>query len=173
MRVFAGWCDARGVAPLPATPETVAIFLADQASAGIRPSTLTRRVAAIRYAHTLAGHEPPTNSELVKAAMKGIRRREGAAPDRKAPATAERIAAMVQGIPTTPSGLRDRALILLGFAGAFRRSELVALQVEDLTATPDGYRIQIRSSKTDQEGHGHEIAVYRGDSRPWRCSRRG
>jgi Site-specific recombinase XerD len=162
-RIFAAWCEARGAAALPAAPEAVAAFLAAQAEAGAKPSTLSRRAAAIRYAHALAGHEPPTAAEAVKATMRGIRRTHGTAPVQKAPATAARIAEMVAAIPTdTLRGLRDRALLLLGFAGAFRRSELVALRVEDLAETPEGLRVTIRRSKTDQEGTGQEIAIPRG-----------
>ena len=92
----------------------------------------------------------------------GIRRTKGAKPAQKAPATAERIAAMLEGIPDTLRGRRDRALLTFGFAGAFRRSELVALEVSDLAFEPDGLRVQIRHSKTDQEGQGHEVAVPHG-----------
>jgi len=71
---FCAWCAHRGVAALPATAETVAAFLAAEAGRGVKPSTIGRRVAAILYAHKLTGHEPPTNSEAVKATMRGIRR---------------------------------------------------------------------------------------------------
>jgi hypothetical protein len=86
---FQAFCLSRGVASLPATPETVAAYLASEAESGLKPSTISRRCAAIRYAHKLAGHEPPTNSEAVKATLRGIRRSMGAAPVRKAPAVAE------------------------------------------------------------------------------------
>ena len=148
--------------PLPATPATVAAFLASEAHAGRRVSTITRRCAAIRYAHRLAGFDPPTNAEAVKATMRGIRRTIGTSPDRKAPATHDVIADMVRLCPATMIGTRDRALLTLGFAGAFRRSELVALTVADLTEHPDGYRVMIRQSKGDQEGAGQEIAIPRG-----------
>jgi site-specific recombinase XerD len=113
-------------------PTTVAAFLAAEANRGVKPSTIGRRLAAIRYAHKLAGHEPPTNSEAVKATLRGIRRTAGSAPVRKAPATADKVLAMVDKSSTDLKGLRDRALLLLGFAGAFRRSELVALDIADL-----------------------------------------
>lgn len=161
-KVFAAWCEERGINPMPAAPEVVATFLSSQATAGVKTSTLSRRVAAIRYAHSLAGHEPPTSAEVVKATMKGIRRKAGTAPVQKAPATAGRVALMVEHCPDTLQGKRDRALILLGFAGAFRRSELAALTVEDLTETNDGFRVRIRKSKTDQESKGQEVAIYRG-----------
>jgi len=99
---------------------------------------------------------------MVKSVMRGIRRAIGAAPKQKAPATADLIRAMLDACPDTLQGKRDRALLALGFAGAFRRSELVALKVADLAEVPDGLRVTIRRSKTDQEGLGQEIAIPRG-----------
>ncbi|MGI4793468.1 MAG: tyrosine-type recombinase/integrase [Janthinobacterium lividum] len=159
---FTAWCAGRALAPIPAAPETVAAFIADQANAGFRSSTLGRRVAAIAYAHGLAGLEPPTNSKAVRVVLGGARRKIGTRPAQKAPATAERIAAMLAQLPDTLTGKRDRALLALGFAGAFRRSELVALELDDLAFEAEGVRIYIRHSKTDQEGRGQEIAVPRG-----------
>src|SRR5215467_12500960 len=155
---FQAWCTTRGVDALPAIPETVAAYLASEAEAGRKPSTIGRRCAAIRYAHKLAGHEPPTNSEAVKATLRGIRRSIGVAPVRKAPAVAEIMLDMAHAAPTGIKGLRDRALLLLGFGGAFRRSELVALDIADVEETEDGFRVTIRHSKTDQEGIGTTIA---------------
>jgi len=163
-RIFADWCHARGVEPMPAAPEIVSTFLASQATSGIKASTLARRTAAIRYAHALKGVEPPTNSEAVKATMRGIRRTLGTKAEQKAAATSERVALMASLAPATLGGLRDKAVLLLGFSGAFRRSELVALEVSDLLETAEGYRVAIRRSKTDQEGAGHEVAILRGSS---------
>ena len=94
--------------------------------------------------------------------MKGIRRTIGTAKEQKAPATADLIMKMLAHIPDTLGGKRDWALIALGFAGAFRRSELVALTMADLVEAPDGYRVLIRHSKTDQDGQGQEVAIPRG-----------
>jgi len=162
-QIFIAWCSARGLEPLPATPETVARFLSSEATAGVKASTLGRRAAAIGYAHKLAGYrDPPSGAEAVKAVLRGIRRRFGTAPTRKSPATADLIGEMLKHCPDTLAGKRDRALLALGFAGAFRRSELVALEVADLAEVPDGLRVTIRKSKTDQEGAGQEIAIPRG-----------
>jgi site-specific recombinase XerD len=161
-RIFEAWCRGHGVSALPASPEAVAAFLAHDVETGSRPSTLGRRVAAIRYAHKLAGHPAPTDDERVKATMRGIRRSRGTAPRKKAPATAERIVSMALAAGNDMKGLRDRALLLIGFAGALRRSELVALNVEDLEETELGFRVSIRQSKTDQEGAGQTIAIVRG-----------
>jgi site-specific recombinase XerD len=161
-RLFTAWCTTRGAEPLPATPAIVAAFLATEVHRGTKAATITRRAAAIRYAHRLAGHEPPTSAEAVRATMKGIRRTIGTAKEQKAPATADLIMKMLAHMPDTLGGKRDRALIALGFAGAFRRSELVALTMADLVEAPDGYRVLIRHSKTDQEGQGQEVAIPRG-----------
>jgi site-specific recombinase XerD len=161
-RLFKEWCDGKSAQSLPAAPETVAAFLAAETEAGVRPSTLGRRVAAIRYAHRLASLATPTDAEGVKATLRGIRRSVGAARARKAPALAERVRAMIAASPDTLAGKRNQALILLGFAGAFRRSELVALDVADIEETDAGLRITIRQSKTDQDGEGATIAIARG-----------
>jgi integrase len=150
------------VRALPAAPEAVAFFLAYEAGRQVRPSTIGRRVAAIRYAHKLAGLPLPTDDERVRATVRGIRRSLGAAPSKKMPATAERVIGMAPLAGTRLSAIRDRALLLIGFAGAFRRSELVALNADDIEETADGLRVTIRRSKTDQEGHGDVIAVPRG-----------
>jgi site-specific recombinase XerD len=162
-RLFAAWCDAKGATSLPALPETVAAYLAAEADAGVKPSTLGRRVAAIRYAHKLASLPTPTDAEGVKATLRGIRRTFGGAKVRKAPAVAGKMKAMVATAPGGLAGLRDRSLLLLGFAGAFRRSELVGLDVEDIEQTTEGLRVTIRRSKTDQEGQGRTLAIPRGD----------
>jgi integrase len=95
--------------------------------------------------------------------MRGIRRRVGVAPVQKAPATALAIAAMLEHIPDTLIGRRDRALLLIGFAAAQRRSEIAALQVSDVERVADGLIIHVRKSKTDQEGAGAQIPIPRGD----------
>ena len=95
--------------------------------------------------------------------MRGIRRTFGSAKVRKAPAVAAKMLGMVATAPVDLAGLRDRALLLLGFAGAFRRSELVALDVADIEETEAGLRVTIQHSKTDQEGQGVTIAIARGD----------
>jgi site-specific recombinase XerD len=163
---FRAWCAERRVLALPAEPQTMAAYLAASAEAGLRPSTIGRKLAAIRYAHKLAGFtEPPTNSELVKATLRGIRRTLGTAPDRKAPATADVLGAMLKLCPNTLIGARDRALLALGFAGALRRSELVALQVEDLTEVPDGLRVLIpaQQNRPGRAGAGDRDPSWRAD----------
>jgi site-specific recombinase XerD len=116
---FTAWCAERHLPAIPAVPETVAAFLGSEAARGIKPATIGRRVAAIRYAHKLAGcDDPPTSSEVVKATVQGIRRTMGSAPVRKTPATADKVVAMAALADADTKGLRDRAILLLGFAGA-------------------------------------------------------
>jgi site-specific recombinase XerD len=161
-RDFAAWCASRGATALPAHQGIVAAYLSWLADSGRKASTIGRRAAAIGYYHKMAGHEPPTNQEGVRAVLRGIRRTIGSARQGKAPATADVLKQMLALCPDTLAGKRDRALLALGFAGAFRRSELVALEIADLAETPDGLRIRIRRSKTDQEAQGQEVAIPRG-----------
>ena len=162
-RSFDAWCSLRGRPSLPASHDIVAAFLAHEATNGVRPSTLSRRMAAIQYAHKLSGFASPTDNAGVKATMRGIRRTFGTAKARKAPAVAAKIKAMVLTTTRDISGIRDRALLLLGFAGALRRSELVALNVADVRETDDGLLVRIIGSKTDQQREGVTIAISRGN----------
>ncbi|MCJ2015917.1 site-specific integrase [Methylobacterium sp. E-065] len=162
MRVFQAWCERFGFRSLPASPEAVAGFLAHEADAGRSASTVGRRLAAIRYGHKLAKVPDSTDDEDVRATMKGIRRRIGTAPNQKAAATVDVLQMLLARTPDTLTGKRDRALLALGFAGAFRRSELVALDVEDLREDPEGLRVMVRRSKVDQEGRGFEKAIPTG-----------
>ncbi|MET0529247.1 MAG: site-specific integrase [Microvirga sp.] len=153
-RVFQEWCGRYGFRSMPASAEAVAGFLVHEAEAGRSASTISRRLAAIRYAHKLSGAADPTDDEGVRATMQGVRRRIGVAPTQKAAATADVLAALLMRTPDTLTGKRDRALLALGFAGAFRRSELVALDVADLRDDPEGLRVMVRKSKVDQEAGG-------------------
>ena len=160
--LFTAWCERQGVCALPATPEVVAAFLVAEAEAGRAVATIGRRCAAIRQAQMLACGADPTAHAVVRSVMKGIRRKVGTAPKQKAAATVDVVAALLMHVPDTLAGKRDGALLALGFAGAFRRSELVALDVEDLQMHPQGLRIRVRRSKTDQEGQGFEKAIPHG-----------
>jgi site-specific recombinase XerD len=162
VRIFAAWCASHGLTPLPSAPETVAAFLAHEADRGAKPATIARRLAAIRYAHLLANHEPPTTSEAVRAVLRGIRRTHGTAPAQKSAATSERIEKMLEHTGSGIIGVRDRALILLGFACALRRAEIVALTVADLADATGGLLVTIRRSKTDQEGQGQTVPLPHG-----------
>jgi len=160
-RAFAAWCAARALESLPAAPETVALYLADQADR-LKPATLERRLAAIAKAHAAAGHPSPRAAGAVGLVRKGIRATHGTAPAKKAAVSVLDLRHMLATLPSGRRGARDRALLLLGFAGGFRRSELVGLDVADLEAAGDGLRVTVRRAKTDQEGRGRTIAIRRG-----------
>ena len=144
---------------IPATPKSVATYLAQFAQSH-RSSTLSRRVVAIGRAHRLAGYPSPTDDPLVRGTMQGIRRIVGSAVLRVAPVQKIELLHMVKGL-TGIRGLRDRALLLIGFASALRREELVSLNVEDVCFVEEGALITLRRSKTDQTGQGREIAIPR------------
>jgi site-specific recombinase XerD len=151
---FTGWAKEHGVTPLPAKAETVAAYVADRAQS-VRPGTLRRCLAAISKAHKLAGHPTPCTVEPVPSTMKGIERVAGVATTGKAPATFNAIEKLVSTFPAdTLEGLRNRALLLVGFAGAFRRSELVAIEVKELAWSDEGVVVTVPRSKTDQRGQG-------------------
>jgi integrase len=151
----------------PRCRATVASYVAERADT-LKPASLGLYVAAISQAHQAAGHASPTKDAAVRATMQGVRRAKGTAPAAKAAAVTQDIRAMVDTLPDGPLGVRDRALILLGFAGAFRRSELVALDREDVTISSDGVTILLRRSKTDQEGQGRKVGIPYG-SNPSTC----
>jgi len=168
-RDFETWCKANGRAALPAVPSTIALYLADSAGRSA-VATLQRRLAAISKSHSAAGLASPCTMQHaeVSETWKGIRRSMGVGQTQKAPAEVEAIRAMVEALTPGLLGVRDRALILLGFAGAFRRSELVALDVDDLVFERGGIAVTIRRSKTDQEGAGRKIGIPFG-SNPSTC----
>jgi len=142
---------------IPATPECVASYLAGHANK-LSFATLSRRVVAIGRAHTIKHRPSPAHSELVKATLQGIRRTKGSAQRHVAPALLHDVQAMVRDLQGM-KGVRDRALLLVGFAGAFRRSELVVIQVEDISFVDEGMVIHLRRGKTDQVGRGRDIAI--------------
>lgn len=164
-RDFHDFCIRNGNHPMPAQPLAVAEYLTVHANAGQKAATLTKKAAAIRFAHKVANYPSPTDTELVASVLRGIRRTIGTAQRQKAPATAEVVSALLAHVTRdTLRGKRDRALILLGFAGAFRRSELVALDIEDVAKTDKGLDVTLRRSKTDQEGAGALVAIPAGRS---------
>lgn len=164
LALYISWCSTSGVLPVPATPEIIVGYVLHMTNAKKAASSIARAVAAISCAHEFARVERnPCRNDLVKRALKGMRRRLGVAQDKKAPVTAERINTMLSRFPATLKGQRDKALLALGFAGAFRRSELVALSVEDIDFQSDGSAlITIRRSKTDQTGAGQTIGIKDG-----------
>ena len=162
-RAFAAWCGQQGLPSLPATPATVAVYLSSLAD-GHKVSTIALALTAISQVHKRAGLPTPRDGMTVRDTMRGIRRKLGTRQEGKAPLLADALRTTVQALPTTPLGVRDRALLLLGFAGAFRRSELASLNVQDLRFQREGLTVALRRSKTDQEGQGRSVAIPYGAS---------
>ena len=155
---FCEFCQSEGAAALPASPLTVAAWVASMAGA-LSAATIRRRLASVSQMHKIAGHVTPTSSEAVKSTFKGVLNVHGSKARKAAPVRAKNLRRLIAEAPVTARDARDLALILLGFFGAFRRSELVALDIEDLTFTEEGVTVCIRRSKTDQEGRGRTIGV--------------
>ena len=167
-RHFTDWCTSVDLDPLPAAPSTVALYLTE-AARSLKVSTLRRRLAAISVVHQGYGHPSPTTDAIVRTRMKGIARdKADETVTRKAPAWGRDVRRMVADLADDPRGTRDRALLTIGFAGGFRRSELVGLDLGDVTETTDGLVVRIRRSKTDQEGTGRTIGIPYG-SHPTSC----
>lgn len=165
-RIFLDWCDARGIESLPSRPVAVATFLSTQADSGIKPGTVRRRLAAIGYFHRQAGFDPPqaqAGAGAIQDVVAGITRENGARPTRKQPADADALRDMLRTITADDlRAVRDRAVLAIGMAAALRRSELVALTVDDVELLPEGLRLLIGRSKTDQTGEGYIVAIPEG-----------
>jgi site-specific recombinase XerD len=164
---FSAWCAAQGLESLPARPETVGLYCAALAETH-KPSTITRRLAAIAKQYRNSELESPASlrHSAVHDVIAGIRREKGTKPDQKRALATEELRRMITAIPEDLLGLRDRALLLIGFAGGFRRSEMAAIALNHVEDTPDGLKILIRRSKTDQEGAGRTIGIpYGSDPR--------
>lgn len=160
-RSFCAWCVEHERAPLPCTPGTVISFITWLAR-DHKVATIAQHMSVIRFAHRLAEEPDPTNNNEVVAVWRGIRRTLGVAPDQVSALEIDQLRQMMRAIDrTTPKGARDAALILLGVAGALRRSELVALDFEDLDFVEQGVIVRVRRSKTDQEGAGEFVGVPR------------
>jgi integrase len=153
LRHFLDWGGA-----IPTADRILAEYLAVHAGT-LSVATLERRVAAISKAHTTQGLRSPTASALVKMTMAGIRRKHGRPQHQVAAAVRDDILAMVADLGDTCIDRRDKALLLIGFAGAFRRSELRAINCTDVEHVPEGIVITIRRSKVDQEERGRRIGI--------------
>jgi site-specific recombinase XerD len=164
---FTAWAEAHGWASLPASPDTVALFVTDLAKT-VKPATIDSRLAGIAAAHRAAGYESPTTSERVRLVRRGVRRTVGVAQRAVRPVVVSDLLKMVECLGDDLAGRRDRALLLIGFAAALRRSELVGLDAKDLTETPEGLVVNISRSKTDQEAAGRKIGIPFG-SNPATC----
>ena len=181
---FSAFCARHELAALPAAPQTLALYLKSLETArsraasayrrqspaeriyigpiGLALPTLRRRLAAIAVRHTTAGLDTPTDHPLVRRMLRRYARTRGTAVRKKEPLTIERLPALLIAMTAAgPATARDRALLLLGYAGAFRRSELVALDVEDLKFSTSGLYVWIVAAKNDPRKKGRELYVPR------------
>lgn len=150
---FAAWGGT-----IPCGPESVAAYLAEHADT-LAVSTLKRRLAAISVGHEARGHPSPTSSKIVKVTMRGIQRTKSTAQRQAKPLLVEDLMRIMAMLGDGPKDVRDKALLLIGFAGGFRRSELVALNIGDIDIVRQGMTLTIRRSKTDQIGQGRTIGI--------------
>lgn len=167
------WCERRRLEPLPAAPGAIAAYLADQVDKGRSISTIARALTSISVAHKLARAGEPTRDPIVRETWKGICRAKGIAPLRQAaPLLPEHLARICSVLPHTAIGVRDRAILLFGFASALRRQEIGRINVGDLADKPEGLRLIVRRSKTDQEGKGRIVGIpFGGDLCPVKALR--
>ena len=150
VRAWCAWCAKHDLPPLPASSQDVAAFLAGERGRKLSPETLKLRRAAIRYLHRAAGCPVPNDDVCVSETLAGINRdaaRKGEVPRKKVAATVTVLRRLLQPIPDALRGLRDRAILLVGFAGALRRSELAAIRFEHLEKTDRGIRLTLPQTK--------------------------
>ena len=153
------WLHQQGIDDLPISPATLAAYLSDLATHH-KWATVSRRLATIRKWHRLHRHPDPGGDEVVKIVLEGIRRSIGIEPDQAPAFDISEYKNNIRLIPSTSTGLRDRALLLVCFAGAFRRSELVALDIEGIQYTREGAVLTYQGSKTNQYGKTEQKALF-------------
>lgn len=161
---FEAWTKGAGRTPMPASADTLSLWAVSMLAAGLRVATVEARLSGVAYAHRQAGLKSPICPE-VRRVLNGARRIRRENTLQKRALTVGQLWKIARVIDTsTVSGIRDRALIVFGFAGAFRRSELSSLDLADVTFTPKGVLVHLRWSKTDQFGKGRDIGLWRGEN---------
>ena len=158
---YAAWCQASGFVPVPAAPATVGAYLASLKDSHA-PTTVRRRLSAIGKMHRFNDLPWNPGHRDIQEPLQGLLRERGRAVQKAAALTLPMLRRLVATCDDSNRGRRDRALLLIGFAAALRRSELVALQVDDIVATQNGLRLRIRRGKTDKAGEGAELGLPRG-----------
>jgi len=158
---FAGWCAEHGFVPVPAMPATVGAYLASLAGSHA-PTTIRRRLAALGKMHRFNDLPWNTAHRDIQGPLQGLLRTHGRPVQKAAALTLPMLRQLLATCDRSARGRRDRALLLIGFAGALRRSELVALRVEDVAVTASGLRLRIARGKTDPAGQGAEVGLPRG-----------
>jgi len=160
---FSSWCKSYNLTNLPASPETVTYYLTD-ISSDYKVSTLERRLATISKVHKLVDEESPISDPKVTELMKALRRTKGTKKRKVKPLLSPHIKKICTNLSDKLIDVRDRALLLLGFSGGFRRSELVALKRSNIEKTKEGLIVTLEKSKTDQEGSGRQVGITYGSN---------
>lgn len=155
--IFAVWCEKMGYTYLPASTETISQFLADLT--GRKYSSIARMLTSISRVHQIAGYNSPTISNKIKMVLKGLRRELGISSEQTKPLSWRDITKMIESEPESFYGLRNRAILALGWTSAMRRSEICSLNIEDIDFIEEGIIVTIKKSKTDQEKSGVKIFV--------------
>jgi site-specific recombinase XerD len=157
------WCSEHGFDPIPCSPQQLCLYADSLLVSGLKISTIRRRVASLSVAHKAHGVELPLQSELWRTTWRGMRRAKGTRPNSSKPIWLSELVAMIHATPTkTIRGVRDKAIILTGWAAGMRRSEIIELRVADCDWRNEGVAILIRKSKTDQEGEGRLVPLFKG-----------
>lgn len=162
-RMFLAWCGRRDRQALPATPETLTLYLTDLLGQGKKITTARRRQCAIVHEHRVRGLASPATSET-RELLNGAQRLRGEKPRQMRPITVRELRRMSIGLARlgTPKAMRDRALLVLGFASALRRSNLAALNLADVEFCRQGVVLSVDREKQDQDGKGRLIGLVRG-----------
>lgn len=167
LRTFAAWCASAGLQALPAAPSTVALYLTHLAESGAASASMAQALSAISQAHVTAHHASPRTDPALREIWRGILNTKAKAGETQKQARALEPKQLLRMVKTGEGlgALRDRALLLMGFASGSRRSELAALDVADVSEDTDGLIIRIGRSKTDQQGKGREVGIPYGSER--------
>ena len=158
-RDFSLFCIKHGLESMPSNPNIVSIYLTNLSKSEVKISTLRRRLVSIGVVHKLKGHYLDTKHPIIIENLLGIKRAKGSIQRGKKPILINHLQKIIEVINNDISPeikkLRDKSLILIGFSGGFRRSEITSLDYEDLEFVEEGLKILVRRSKTDQFGEGH------------------
>jgi site-specific recombinase XerD len=162
---YLSWCQGHDLRPLPAAAAVIGAYLTYLADKGLAYSTIVQRLAAVCFVHEVAKMPINRREVEIRRALVAIKKRNGANASKKSAITVEMLRLMVLSLDDSPAGMRDKAMLLVGFAGGLRRSELTSLNVEDLEEYPEqGYLVTLGRSKTDQIGKGRPVEIAYGKS---------
>lgn len=165
---FSEWCQKSGLDELPADPETIVYYITFLGKT-LKASSIKRKITAISQRHETAGYRSPTKTALVKGVWNGLQRTIGIKEEGKDALWLHELRKVIDAIPQDKViGIRNRAMLIIGWAGALRRSELTSLQIEDVSITREGLIIHLKWSKTDQKGEGQFVAIPYGNN-PLTC----